>query len=333
MVVYKSRLVHRIVAETFISNPKNKPYVNHKDNNPKNNRLYNLEWCTQKENVEHYCKLPKKIKDQKLHLDVLTNWKKSTIFSNLYLSKEGKIYNINTYKIKDPLIGYNEKRIFGKLCTTMNYKYHLLDILIATEFCNKPDQTYKFVVHKDSNENNCCSDNLYWSKKEIKCTILAVNNDYNKYSPWYKLIDIPNCLFSQTGKVWNIQKHRLLKLKISHAGSFVFNSIDKTKNFYVNRTIYCACNNLSLLDIDGFHIDHIDRDNQNNNITNLRKVTCKENNRNKCNNTKFQMEKDGNIEKFNTIVECLEKYPNFSRRIYIAIRKNITYKGYKFTKL
>lgn len=47
------RFVHRLVALAFIPNPGSLPCVNHKDENPSNNCVENLEWCTQEYNTNY----------------------------------------------------------------------------------------------------------------------------------------------------------------------------------------------------------------------------------------------------------------------------------------
>lgn len=85
------RSVHRLVAEAFIPNPLNKPQVNHIDGDKKNNRVENLEWCTQSENMKHAFKtglyVPNPLKGEDRYNSKMT-YEKVILLREMYDSGE-----------------------------------------------------------------------------------------------------------------------------------------------------------------------------------------------------------------------------------------------------
>lgn len=111
--------IHRLVAQAFIPNPDNLPQVNHKDENPKNNCVENLEWCNAKYNANYgnrIDKIKEKIKKPVLQFDnegnLVQKWDSATT-----ASKTLKIFKTN---ISNCMKGRRYK-------TTGGYKWGYID--------------------------------------------------------------------------------------------------------------------------------------------------------------------------------------------------------------
>lgn len=108
--------VHRLLAEAFIPNPDNKPFINHIDNNPDNNVISNLEWCTPLENMEHKTKqgrnnnvIGENHPAHKLKIEQVIQIKK--LLLNKSYIEVGKLFNINKTTIYDILKNKTWKHI------------------------------------------------------------------------------------------------------------------------------------------------------------------------------------------------------------------------------
>ena len=74
------RLVHRLVAQAFIPNPKNLPLVRHIDDNPDHNYVSNLKWGTQANNMQDCVRHGRLVGDTRAAIEAT---KKPVIAENL----------------------------------------------------------------------------------------------------------------------------------------------------------------------------------------------------------------------------------------------------------
>ncbi len=104
-------LLHRLVALTFLENPKNKDFINHKDGNKLNNSLYNLEWVTCLENNIHkinigLSKSTKKIIQYDLNMNNLAEFNSIVDCSKMLNINVSTVSNNCRNKTKTTKCGY-----------------------------------------------------------------------------------------------------------------------------------------------------------------------------------------------------------------------------------
>ena len=79
--------VHRLVAQAFLPNSYNFPMINHKDEDPSNNFVDNLEWCDAKYNCNYGTRVDKML-ETKLKNGIINN-----VFPKGLKSSDPKLYD------------------------------------------------------------------------------------------------------------------------------------------------------------------------------------------------------------------------------------------------
>lgn len=204
-----NRLVHRMVAETFLENTDDKPVVNHKDTNILNNHVDNLEWVTYKENmntVETIKNLKRGKNSKNIHqiciesgeivntfdsfsecikCDIKCSWN----ICNYYHSNYNKKYSQKTYKKKYIFIFDIDK-------------HKLKEFLIEAQISNKGvnNKLSKKVVQIDKNSGEKIK--TYNSGYEASKILNISQSGINQCCQYYKYDD------ENRPKCYNLKSHK-----------------------------------------------------------------------------------------------------------------------------
>lgn len=168
---------HRIVAETFIPNPENLPYVHHRDEDKLNNRVENLEWVSALDNnleAQKSLNRKKKSKAEYYEEDLLNEkWKDFPIDNTYAISSYGRIKNNKTNRLLKP--DAHQKYLRVQLA---NKKHYYIHRLVYCTFYNDFNLDNYVIDHIDANPRNNYIENLQKISQSENCLKQGRFNDY-----------------------------------------------------------------------------------------------------------------------------------------------------------
>lgn len=155
----KMLYAHRLVAQYFLENPNNYPYVHHKDENKLNNNLDNLEWISPSQNnLEHLKLNPRKQSKPRYKLEDLPGeeWRDMLELPQYSISNKGRIINNRTNR----LLKIDDHQKYMRVSLGKEKKHYYVHRLVYCTFHNDYDLNGYVIDHLDSNPKNNCLENL-----------------------------------------------------------------------------------------------------------------------------------------------------------------------------
>ena len=209
-------------------------------------------------------------------------------YKNYYIYDNGDVFNTKTGKILKGSIGEHGYKYY-RLSQNNQKKMYYAHRLVAEHFLPNPNNL-PVVNHIDGNKLNNNLSNLEWvtysentEKWHNETQMKKERQKYEKYNGdleneiWKLIPEFSNYKVSSLGRVWNIKTNNILhpsvvcgyyKIRCSQNG--------KTKDFMLHQIVYKVFNN-DFNEDKTMVIDHVDGNKNNNNVSNLRKISISEN--------------------------------------------------------
>ena len=159
---------HRLVAELFLPNPNNYPYVHHKDANRLNNDVSNLEWVSPEQNMAYHnqSKKTKREYNPRYFEKNLEGeeWMIIPDYPNYSVSSKGRIRNNRTNRLLK--IDYSQK--YPRI-SFADRKHFYVHRLVYCTFNNDYDLDGFVIDHIDADPLNCNLENLQKITQSENC--------------------------------------------------------------------------------------------------------------------------------------------------------------------